>query len=207
MRIRTTVVVVALALGAGLASGMPLWSAGGREGLLELLGRSFIENRLMTLFLLTLPVVGLCERYGLQAQAARWVAGLKRLSPARVLILYQLFRVLHGLLGLRLNGQAVFVRPLVAPMALASWRERHRQQPTEAEEDGLKAASAASENYGNFYGQNLSPVQAGVLLVFGVLSDLGYSTSLWRLVAFSAPVVLLSVLFGAAQFLLFERRR
>ncbi|GMU56187.1 MAG: hypothetical protein AMXMBFR33_53330 [Candidatus Xenobia bacterium] len=207
MRIRTTVVVVALALGAGLASGMPLWSAGGREGLLELLGRSFTENRLMTLFLLTLPVVGLCERYGLQTQAARWVAGLKRLSPARVLILYQLFRVLHGLLGLRLNGQAVFVRPLVAPMALSSWRERHRREPTEREEDALKAASAASENYGNFYGQNLSPVQAGVLLVFGVLSDLGYSTSLWRLVAYSAPVVLLSLLFGATQFLLFERRR
>ncbi|MBI3928861.1 MAG: DUF969 family protein [Armatimonadetes bacterium] len=201
-RVRTTVVVVAAAFSLGLATGMPLWTTGGSEGLLEILGRSFTENRLMTLFVLTLPVVGLCERYGLQAQASRWVAGLRRLSPARVLILYQWFRVLHGLLGLRLNGHPTFVRPLVAPMAIAACG----RETSPEEEDSLKAASAASENYGNFYGQNLSPVQAGVLLVFGVLADLGYNPSLWRLVAFSVPVVLLSVLFGALQFLIYEKR-
>lgn len=183
---RTTVIVLLVAAGAALAKGMPPGE------FLDLLGKSFTENRLITLFLLTLPVVGVCERYGLQALAARWVAGLRHLRPASVLLLYQLFRVLHGVLGLRLNGHPTFVRPLVAPMAIAAARK--------SDPETLKAASAASENYGNFYGQNLSPVQPGVLLVYGVLASLGFHPSLWRLVTYAVPVVGLTLLLGARQF-------
>ena len=190
---KTTVIVLIMAVAAGLLTGMPPGE------LLDLLGKSFTENRLITLFLLTLPVVGLSERHGLQQLAARWVAGLRHLKPHVVLILYQLFRVSHGLLGLRLNGHPTFVRPLVAPMVLEAGRDE--------EPERLKAASAASENYGNFYGQNLSPVQPGVLLVFGVLTSLGFQVSLWRLVAYTVPVVLLSLLFGALQFVRVDRRR
>ena len=35
-----------------------------------LLGRAFAENRLMTLFIITLPAIGLSERFGLQRQSA-----------------------------------------------------------------------------------------------------------------------------------------
>lgn len=183
---KTTVVVLVGALVAGLASGMSVGAW------LDKLGQLFTENRFITLFILTLPVVGISERFGLQALAARWVSGLRGLRPAAVLILYQLFRVSHGLLGLRLNGHPTFVRPLVAPMAIAADPEGDPEQ--------LKAASAASENYGNFYGQNLSPVLPGVLLVYGVLEGLGFHPSLWRLVGFSVPVVLISLLLGALQF-------
>jgi uncharacterized membrane protein len=70
----------------------------------------------------------------------------------------------------------------------------------------IKAATSAAENYGNFYGQNLSPVQAGVLLVFGVLAGLGYTVNIWRLVLFTIPVVALSVMLAMIQFLLLDRR-
>ena len=69
----------------------------------------------------------------------------------------------------------------------------------------IKAATAASENYGNFYGQNLSVVQAGVLLVYGVMKGLGYEVSLWSLVLYTTPIVAASILLGAAQFTLLDR--
>jgi uncharacterized membrane protein len=69
----------------------------------------------------------------------------------------------------------------------------------------VKCAVAAAENYGNFFGQNLSPAQAGVLLVYGVLSGLGAAPGMAGLVLFAIPVVMLSVLLGAVQFLLLDR--
>src|SRR5688500_150897 len=77
----------------------------------EMLGRGFVQNRALTLFLLTLPAIALAERYGLQQQAARWMMRFRSQSVARVQIVYQLFRILHGALGIRLNGHPVFVRP------------------------------------------------------------------------------------------------
>ena len=58
----------------------------------------------------------------------------------------------------------------------------------------IKAANAAAENYGNFYGQNLSPVQAGVLLVYGVMQGLGLTVSVWGLVMYTVPVVVASII-------------
>ena len=70
-KLRTTLVVVAAALVTGLAAGLPLFSSEGifaglpfltkpeQEGIINMLGRAFAENRLMTLFIVTLPAVGL----------------------------------------------------------------------------------------------------------------------------------------------------
>jgi uncharacterized membrane protein len=70
----------------------------------------------------------------------------------------------------------------------------------------IKAANAASENYGNFYGQNLLPVQSGVQLVATTLATLGYSIDPLRLVFFTIPVVVASVILAVVQFLLLDRR-
>ena len=63
-----------------------------------MLGRGFAANRLMTLFPITLPAIGLA-------------------TVERLPIVYQLFRVLHGMMGIRLNGHPIFVRPLIFPMS------------------------------------------------------------------------------------------
>ncbi len=197
LRMRITVVVLAAALATGFAAGIAPFT------LLSTLGKAFVDNRLMTLFLITLPAIGLAERFGLREQSAKWIHGIRAATPGRLAIAYQLFRVLHGIMGIRLSGHAVFVRPLVFPMALGALEHT----PDEKTVETIKAASAASENYGNFYGQNLSPVQAGVLLVYTTLTNLGCSVNLWSIVLSAIPMVLLSMLAAAVQFLWYDRQR
>jgi uncharacterized membrane protein len=223
LRIKPTLVVVSAALLTGLLAGIPLLThdAGlqhvpvlghlvgepGQEGLIDMLGRAFADNRLMTLFIITLPAIALSERFGLQRQSARLIGRIRVATVGRLLIVYQFFRVLMGILGLRVNGHPTFVRPLVYPMALGAATthdDGKNLKPDDVER--IKAASAASENYGNFYGQNLSPVQPGVLLVFGVLKGLGYTVSVWRLVAYAIPIAAFSLLLGALQFHLLGKR-
>jgi uncharacterized membrane protein len=222
LKLRTTLVVVAAALVTGLLAGLPLFSSEGifqslpyltrpgQEGIINMLGRAFSENRLMTLFIITLPAIGLSERYGLQEQSAALIRRIRAATVARLQIIYQLFRVLHGIFGIRLNGHPLFVRPLIYPMSIGA---AEAQSGTRSAEDlpqerieRIKAGDSASENYGNFYGQNLSPVQPGILLVFGVLKGLGYNVSVWSLVLFAIPIASLSIILGGVQFWLVDRR-
>jgi uncharacterized membrane protein len=215
LRLRTTLVVVTAGLVTGIAAGLPLFSSDsifqpGQEGIINMLGRAFAENRLMTLFIITLPAIGLAERYGLQEQSAALIRRFAAATVGRLQIVYQLFRVLTGILGVRLNGHPAFVRPLIFPMSVgaaeAAFGASSAEEVPEDVVEEIKAANAASENYGNFYGQNLSPVQPGILLVFGVMSGLGYAVSVWSLVMFAIPIATISVILGAIQFWLLDLR-
>ena len=222
LRLRTTLVVMTAALVTGLVAGLPLFSSEdifealpfltkpGQEGIIDMLGRAFADNRLMTLFIITLPAIGLAERYGLQEQSAKLIRRIAAATVGRLQIVYQLFRVLNGILGLRLNGHPSFVRPLIFPMSVgAAEAEFHAANAEELPEEvveEIKAANSAGENYGNFYGQNLSPVQPGILLVFGVLSGLGYIVSVWTLVVYAIPIATISVILGMFQFWLLDRK-
>ncbi|HMX24296.1 MAG TPA: DUF969 family protein, partial [Blastocatellia bacterium] len=228
LKLRTTLVVVVAALATGLIAGLPLFShegffqqlpfltKPGQTGIVNTLGKAFADNRLMTLFILTLPAIGLAERFGLQEQSAALIRRIRAATVGRLQIIYQLFRVLHGLMGIRLNGHPSFVRPLIFPMSLgaaqaaeaasdvvndeASLATARGTDPSAQAIERIKAANAAAENYGNFYGQNLSPVQAGILLVFGVMQGLGFTVGLWDLVWYTLPVVAASILLAAVQF-------
>ncbi|HYV05586.1 MAG TPA: DUF969 family protein [Blastocatellia bacterium] len=221
LKLRTTLVVVTAALVTGLAAGLPLFSGEGvfaglpiltkpeQEGIINMLGRAFSENRLMTLFIITLPAIGLAERFGLQEQSAALIRRIKAATVGRLQVVYQLFRVLIGLIGLRLNGHPSFVRPLIFPMSVGAAEavtssSTADEVPTEILEK-IKAANGAAENYGNFYGQNLNPIQAGILLVAGVMNGLGYAVSVWSLVVFAIPILTISVILGAVQFWLLDR--
>lgn len=203
-RLRPTLVVVTAALVTGMASGLPLFSYAGKTGIVDMLGKGFADNRLMTLFILTIPAIGMAERYGLQEQSAVWIRRIHGSTAGRLSALYQLCRVIAGALGLRLGGHASFVRPLILPMAIGAAEAKDGTISGTAIEK-IKAAAAASENYGNFYGQNLAPVQAGILLVYGVMQGLGYSVSLWDLVKYTVPVVAASLLLGFIQFAMLDR--
>ena len=220
LKLRTTIVVVTAGLVTGVLAGLPLFSSEGffqgvpyltregQEGIINMLGRAFTENRLMTLFIITLPAIGLAERHGLQEQSARLIRRIKAATVGNLQIIYQLFRVITGFLGLRLNGHPSFVRPLIFPMSLGAAEAMEGAASvddlSEKEIDRIKAAGAAAENYGNFYGQNLSPVQAGILLVFGVMNGLGYTVNLLSLVYYTIPIVLFSIGIGAVQFFLLD---
>ncbi len=222
LRLRTTLVVVTAALVTGLVAGLPLFSSEGffqglslltkpgQEGIIDMLGRAFADNRLMTLFIITLPAIGLAERYGLQEQSAVVIRKIAAATVGRLQIVYQLFRVVMGISGIRLNGHPSFVRPLIFPMSVgaaeATFKTKTAEEVPENVVEEIKAANAASENYGNFYGQNLSPVQAGILLVFAVMTGLGYSVSTLKLVLYAIPITAISVILGAIQFWLLDRR-
>ena len=222
LRLRTTLVVVTAGLVTGIAAGLPLFSnegifqalpfltKPGQEGIINMLGRAFSDNRLMTLFIITLPAIGLAERHGLQEQSAALIRKFAAATVGRLQIVYQLFRVLTGILGVRLNGHPSFVRPLIFPMSVgaaeATFRAESADEIPEEIVEEIKASNAASENYGNFYGQNLSPVQAGILLVFSVMTGLGYTVSVVSLVMFAIPITSISVVLGAIQFWLLDRK-
>jgi uncharacterized membrane protein len=212
LRLRTTLVVVVAALVTGLVSGLPLFShegffqhlpyltKPGQAGVINTLGKAFADNRLMTLFIITLPAIGLAERYGLQEQSANIIRKIRAATVGRLQISYQIFRVLHGSMGIRLNGHPSFVRPLIFPMSVGATRA----SDTDSIEK-IKAANSAAENYGNFYGQNLSTVQAGILLVYGVMQGLGLTVGLWEMVKYTSPIVVASVIFAVIQFLRLDR--
>lgn len=191
LRMRTTVVVLLSASLAGLGCGMsPL-------ALLDILGKAFLDNRNLSLFLLTLPAVATVEHYGLKEWIGQWIKTRGWRHPAQLLMGYQLTRVLCGAVGLRLNGHPNLVRPLLAPMVCAETPQEQHEQ--------VKAAAAAAENYGNFYGQNLSPVGGGILMAFATMKGLGYTMSLWRMVGFASLPCLLSLLLASWQFSRLER--
>jgi uncharacterized membrane protein len=185
----------------GTFQSIPLLTRPGQIGIINTLGRAFADNRLMTLFILTLPAVGLSERFGLQEQSATLIRRIRAATVGRLQIVYQLFRVLHGAIGIRLNGHPSFVRPLVFPMSVGAAGNASGSQI-----ETIKAANAAAENYGNFYGQNLSPVQAGVPLVFGVMQGLGFPVGVWSLVKYTIPVVAASIVLSVLQFRRLDRQ-
>lgn len=222
LRLRPTLVVVVAALVTGLAAGLPLFSNEGpfagfafltkpdKEGVINMLGRAFSDNRPITMFIITLPAIGLAERFGLQEQAAVLIRRIKAATVGRLQIVYQLFRIGTGALGLRLNGHAAFVRPLIYPMSVGAAEAmtgaaNEDEVPDELVER-VKASNAAGENYGNFYGQNLSPVQAGILLVLTTMNGLGYAVSVWSLIYYTLPIVGISVVLGVIQFLLLDKQ-
>ena len=114
LRLRPTLVVVAAAVVTGLLAGMPIYApelavTGGTpapEGIVNMLGRTFTETRLVSLFIITFPAIALSERFGLQERAASVIQRIRAASVGRLQIVYQLFRVLVGALGIRLNEDA-----------------------------------------------------------------------------------------------------
>ena len=77
MKFDTLAVVVVAGLVTGLVGGMSILD------ILSTLGQSFLTNRTATLFILTLPVIGLCERMGLRDKAVDLIKGLKGATTGR----------------------------------------------------------------------------------------------------------------------------
>jgi len=130
LRRNPVLVVVSAGVVSGFASGKPF------AELLTLIGRTFVENRLLLLLLLTFPVIGLLERFGLRERARAWISGIRGLTVAHFLITYLGLRQILSMVGLtQVAGHVQTVRPLVAPMSEAA-AERSVQPPPKADADG-----------------------------------------------------------------------
>lgn len=185
----TIATVVIAGIVTGLIGGMtPL-------EILETLGKSFITQRTATLFVLTLPVIGVCERYGLKDKAVDLIKKAKNATTGRVISLYQVIRTIAAAFSLRLGGHAQFVRPLINPMAQGAAIARYKRVD-EVSEDEIKGYCAASDNFGNFFAQNCFMGASGTLLIVSTLTEQGHTVNALQIAMMSIPVAVISVLVG-----------
>lgn len=195
----TIAVVLIAALATALVSGISFTE------FLSLLGEAFVANRLVTLFLLTLPMIGISERFGLRQQAVKLIERIKGLTPGRMLSLYMVIREMAGLFSIRMQGHTQFIRPLIEPMTQASAEAKYGEMD-EQDVERIKARSAATENFGNFFAQNTFIAASGVLLIAGTMKSLGYDISAVAVAQASIPVALIALAFVATSNILFDRK-
>ncbi|AQS52703.1 hypothetical protein BW727_100310 [Jeotgalibaca dankookensis] len=199
MKLDTIAVVLIAAVVTGLVSGISFVE------ILEILGTAFVNNRLVTLFFLTLPMIGLSERFGLKEQATNLIKKMKGLTSGRMLTLYQFIREVAAFFSIRVQGQTQFVRPIVDPMVQASSQIKYGDIDDD-DVEMLKAKSAASENFGNFFAQNTFIAASGVLLIAGTMESLGYDVSPVAIASASIPVALIALLISAISNYLTDKK-
>lgn len=157
LRLNPIAVVVAAGLASGLLAGKPLGE------LLALLGDSFVSNRALMLFVLTLPTIGLLERAGLREHMHAWILRMRRMTFARLLLGYLALRQLLSMAGLtNAGGHAQTVRPLLAPMSEAAAEKEAGPLPPELRQRVL-ALDAATDNVGLFFGEDVFVAVGAVL--------------------------------------------
>ncbi|WP_155286610.1 DUF969 domain-containing protein [Lacticaseibacillus zhaodongensis] len=193
----TTAVVVVAAIVTGVLSGMSV------PDLLSTLGKSFLDNRMVSLFFLTLPMIGLVESHGLKEVAVSAIQKLKKATPGRILNLYLIVREVTNVFGISLSGQVQFVRPLIQPMVQAA--ASVEKKLTKKDVELTKARSAAVDNFGNFFAQNLFVASGSVLLISSTMKSLGHAVQPIEIVTASIPVAILTLILVGIYNLLFDR--
>ena len=193
--------VVAVVLISGLVTG--LIAKMGFVEVLNAIGTGFVNNRYMSLFFISFPVIAIMERYGLKERAADFIKKIKGASAGMVIWLYILIRTIASAFFIRLGGHVQFIRPLILPMAEGA-AQKHVKL-TEDDIEKIKGLAGASENYGNFFGQNIFPVASGVLLITGTLKEQGLDITNTDVAKYSIFAGVAMVLIALVQCWLFEK--
>ncbi len=200
LRFNPVLVVVAAAVTSGLLAGLPI------PKLLALLGDSFVSSRMLLIFVLTLPAIGLLERAGLREHAQRWMARLQGLTLARLLTGYLLLRQILSMLGLTgVAGPAQTVRPLLAPMAEAA-AEKILPALDRDDRDELRAMAAATDNVGLFFGEDIFIALGGVLLIQAFYTQHGIDLTPLSIALWSAPTAVAAFVIHALRIHFYQRQ-
>jgi uncharacterized membrane protein len=168
------------------------------------LGNSFVNQRLATLCVLTLPIIGICERYGLKDKSVDFIRKAKRATSGGINSIYLVIRVLMAAFSVRMSGHPNFIRPLIEPMANAASVARFGELD-EKTVDKIKGYSAASENLGNFMAQNCFMGASGTLLIVSTLTEQGQKVDALQIAMMSIPIAVLAVVVGIAHNWFFDR--
>jgi uncharacterized membrane protein len=200
LRFHPLLVVAVAAIVTGLLGQMPFLKV------LATLGHGFNENRYVTICYIVLPVIGLLERYGLQQRARAFIERLRGITTGRLLVGYLGFRQIFSAVGLKdVAGHAQAVRPLVAPMAVAAAEKQHGNLDAETE-DHVKAMSAATDNVGVFFGEDIFVAIASILLIQGTLAGFGIELSPIQLSVWAIPTAICAFLIHGTRLLRLDRR-
>ena len=200
LRFNPLLVVAVAAIVTGLLGHMPFMKV------LGVLGHGFNENRYVTVIWIVLPVIGLLERYGLQERARALIAGMSGATTGRILLIYLGFRQIISALGLTsVAGHPQTVRPLVAPMAVAAAEKQHGPLD-EATDERVKAMSAATDNVGLFFGEDIFIAIASILLIQASLAGFGIQLTPFQLSVWAIPTAICAFLIHGARLLLLDRQ-
>ena len=178
-KIDTIAVILIAAVATGLVSGLNLYV------ILETLGKAFVDNRLVTLFILTLPMVGLIERFGLKKQASNMIGKVNKVTSGRLMTIYLFIRELAGVASIRIGGHPQFVRPLINPMVQGALRTRYHLQEHEVDEKDIEKIK------GDLFGESLFVGAAGGLLMVGTFQSLDIKVNAIDLVLASLPIAVI----------------
>ena len=199
LKFNPMLVVTVSAIATGLIAGMdPL-------EVVATFGKAFNDNRIIAIVWIVLPVIGLLERFGLQQRAAAVIRSMKNATTGRLLILYLVYRQLTAAIGLHSTaGHPQTVRPLVAPMALAAAEKQHGELDEDTAEK-VKAFSAATDNVGLFFGEDIFFAIGSIVLIQQILATYGYNLAPLELALWAIPSAIAAFLIHGARLLLFDR--
>ncbi len=200
LRFNPLLVVAVSAIATGLLGHMPFLKV------LAVLGHGFNENRYVSIIWIVLPVVGLLERYGLQEGARTLIGNMRRATTGRLLLVYMVLRQALAAVGLTsVMGHPQTVRPLLAPMALAAAEKQHGKLDEETSER-VKAISAATDNIGLFFGEDIFLAVASILLIQGALAGFGIELTPFQLSAWAIPSAICALLIHGTRLMLLDQR-
>jgi uncharacterized membrane protein len=199
LRFNPLLVVAVAAIVTGLLGGLPFLKV------LATLGHGFNENRYVTVIWIILPVIGLLERYGLQERARALIAGVRGATAGRILLIYLAVRQIISALGLTtVAGHAQTVRPLVAPMVTAA-AEKQLGELDEVTSERVKAMSAATDNVGLFFGEDIFIAIGSILLIQGTMGGFGIQLTPIQLSLWAIPTAICAFLIHGTRLLWLDR--
>lgn len=142
------------------------------QEVLAAFGNNFASARSVTVFVITLPVIGLLERYGLQEQARSLIGKLGKLTTGRFLALYLLIRQLTASVGLTsIGGPAQSVRPLIAPMAEAAAEAKAGGPLPQRLREKIRSHASGADTVGVFFGEDCFIAIGSILLITGFVNS------------------------------------
>ena len=200
LRLNPMLVVTAAAIATGLIAGMD------PVEVISTFGKAFNDNRIIAIVWIVLPVIGLLERFGLQQQAATVIRGFRNATAGRLLILYLFYRQLTAAIGLHSTaGHPQTVRPLVAPMALAAAEKQHGELDEKTAEE-VKAYSAATDNVGLFFGEDIFFAIGSIVLIQATLSTYGYELTPLQLALWAIPSAIAAFIIHGFRLIRLDRK-
>ena len=201
LRFNPMLIVAAAAIITGFAAHFPL------DRILAAIGTGFLKTRNIPLIiLLPLAVIGLLERHGLRERAQIWISGIKAATAGRLLIVYLLVRELTAAVGLTgLGGHPQMVRPLLAPMAEGATEARFGKL-SDAIRFKLRAYSAATDNVGLFFGEDIFVAFGAIVLMVTFLKEAGIVVEPMHVAVWGIPTAICAFLIHGFRLWLLDRR-
>lgn len=199
LKLNSILVIFAAMVATAFAGGMSI------EAFFVTLGKSFINNRAMMIFVVIMFVTGTLERNGLKESAAKLIGKVKNASPGKVIVSYGVFRAVFAAFNASFGGVAGFIRPIIMPMAEGAIKAKHGSIDENYLEE-VKGMSSGMENVIWFFFQVLFVGGSGALLVQGTLKELGYNVELIELAKVQIPIAIIALLVACLYYYLKDRR-